>query len=216
VTINFGDRRYRVRGWQKNLAFDQLRVNVMASNDRGMFVDTFDIYAAKYRKTFIAQTGGGFGGRGNTIKKDLGRLLLKLEELQDNHIENQTTTKTLAPTMNGRREASRFGALARSTAARSHRDGFSGGRREHQQAGRLSRGGCRASWISRWRSSPVEQRRRQDSPHGRCALLRAAGGSGQVFRDDRANRFLHGGNEPQAQNPRHRRGRRGAEKRHTP
>jgi DNA primase len=99
VVMNFGDRRYRVRGWQKNLSFDQLRINVMASNERGMFVDTFDIYAAKYRRTFIAQTAADLVVEENTIKKDLGRLLLKLEELQDNHIEAQTTPKDITPMM---------------------------------------------------------------------------------------------------------------------
>ena len=99
VVMMFGDRRYRVRGWQKNLAFDTLRVNVMASNERGMFVDTFDIYAAKYRKTFIAQTAADLVVEENTIKKDLGRLLLKLEELQDNNIEAMTTPKELTPVM---------------------------------------------------------------------------------------------------------------------
>ena len=97
VVMNFGDRRYRVRGWQKNLSFDQLRINVMASNERGMFVDTFDIYAAKYRKAFIAQTAADLFVEENTIKKDLGRLLLKLEELQDNQIEALTTPKEITP-----------------------------------------------------------------------------------------------------------------------
>ena len=99
VTMNFGDRRYRVRGWQKNLSFDQLRINVMASNERGMFVDTFDIYAAKYRKTFIAQTAADLVVEESTVKKDLGRLLLKLEELQDNQIEALTTPKEITPAM---------------------------------------------------------------------------------------------------------------------
>ena len=100
VTMTFGDRRYRVRGWQRNLSFDQLRVNVMVSNERGMFVDTFDIYAAKYRKTFIAQSAADLVVEENTIKKDLGRLLLKLEELQDNNIEDLTAPKELTPAMN--------------------------------------------------------------------------------------------------------------------
>jgi DNA primase len=99
VVMNFGDRRYRIRGWQKNLSFDQLRINVMASNDRGMFVDTFDIYAAKYRKTFIAQTAADLFVEENTIKKDLGRLLLKLEDLQDNQIEALTTPTENTPAM---------------------------------------------------------------------------------------------------------------------
>jgi len=99
VVMRFDDRRYRVRGWRNNLSFDQLRINVMVSNERGMFVDTFDIYAAKYRKTFIAQTAADLAVEQNTIKKDLGRLLLKLEELQDHHIEAMTTPKELTPVM---------------------------------------------------------------------------------------------------------------------
>ena len=105
VTMIFGDRRYRVRGWQKNLSFDQLRINIMASNERGMFVDTFDIYAAKYRKTFITQTASDLAVEENTIKKDLGRLLLKLEELQDNHIDDKTTPKEIMPAMNDQEKA---------------------------------------------------------------------------------------------------------------
>jgi hypothetical protein len=111
VVMVFGDRRYRVRGWQKNLSFDQLRVNVMASNERGMFVDTFDIYAAKYRKTFIAQAAADLVVEENTIKKDLGRLLLKLEELQDGNIEDQTTPKGLTPAMTDSEKAAALAFL---------------------------------------------------------------------------------------------------------
>lgn len=99
VVMSFGDRRYRVRGWQKNFSFDQCRVNVMASNERGMFVDNFDIYSAKHRKTFIAQTAADLAVEESTIKKDLGRLLLKLEELQDKQIEALTTPKEISPLM---------------------------------------------------------------------------------------------------------------------
>ncbi|MBI2808729.1 MAG: DNA primase [Planctomycetes bacterium] len=99
VVMTFGDRRYRVRGWHKNLSFDQLRVNIMAANACGMFVDSLDIYSAKHRKTFIAQTAADLAVDENTIKKDLGRLLLKLEELQDNHMDDQTTPKETAPLM---------------------------------------------------------------------------------------------------------------------
>jgi hypothetical protein len=100
VVMNVGDRRYRVRGWSKNLSFDQLRVNVMASNERGLFVDTFDLYAAKHRRTFITQAAVELGVEENTVKKDLGRVLLKLEELQDKQIEAKLTPKDAQPVMN--------------------------------------------------------------------------------------------------------------------
>ncbi|MEO2091948.1 MAG: DNA primase, partial [Gemmataceae bacterium] len=41
VVLTFGNRRYRVRGMAKNATLDVLRVNVLASNDQGMHVDTF-------------------------------------------------------------------------------------------------------------------------------------------------------------------------------
>jgi DNA primase len=100
VVMTLGDRRYRVRGWSKNLSFDQLRVNVMASNERGLFVDTFDLYAAKHRRTFITQAAVELGVEENTVKKDLGRVLLKLEELQDKQIEAKLTPKDAQPLMN--------------------------------------------------------------------------------------------------------------------
>jgi DNA primase len=99
VVMTLGDRRYRVRGWTKNLSFDQLRVNVMVSNERGLFVDTFDLYAAKHRRTFISQAAGELGVEENTVKKDLGRVLLKLEELQDKQIEAMLTPKDALPAM---------------------------------------------------------------------------------------------------------------------
>jgi hypothetical protein len=99
VVMTFGDRRYRVRGWQRNLSFDLLRVNVMVSNERGLFVDTFDLYASKHRRAFIAQAAVELAVEENTVKKDIGNVLLKLEELQDNHIEDQLTPKQITPAM---------------------------------------------------------------------------------------------------------------------
>lgn len=104
----FGDRRYRVRGWTRNLSFDQLRVNVMAANDNGMFVDCFDLYAAKHRKSFGAQASEELKVDEQTIKKDLGRVLLKLEELQDANIAQTLTSKEITPLMT---EAERDQAL---------------------------------------------------------------------------------------------------------
>ena len=55
VTMQLGHRRYRVRGLSKNLAFDQMKVNVLASTDKGMYVDTFDLYIARHRRQFTAR-----------------------------------------------------------------------------------------------------------------------------------------------------------------
>jgi hypothetical protein len=99
VVMNVGHRRYRIRGLAKNLSFDQLKVNLLASTEQGMFVDTFDLYTARHRRQFIVQAAVELCVEENTIKKDLGRVLLKLEELQDEQIARMMEPKDPLPTM---------------------------------------------------------------------------------------------------------------------
>ena len=73
VVMQLGHRRYRVRGLSKNMAFDQMKVNVLATTEKGMFVDTFDLYIARHRRQFIVQAAAELGVEEQTIKKDLGR-----------------------------------------------------------------------------------------------------------------------------------------------
>jgi DNA primase catalytic core len=48
IVINLGDRRYRVRGLSKNLAFDVLmKVNVLVSRRDAFHVDTLDLYSVR-------------------------------------------------------------------------------------------------------------------------------------------------------------------------
>jgi hypothetical protein len=99
VTMQLGHRRYRVRGLSKNLSFDQLKVNVLASTATGMYVDTFDLYIARHRRQFIVQAAIELGVEEQSIKKDLGRVLLKLEELQDQQITKMMEPREPDPTM---------------------------------------------------------------------------------------------------------------------
>jgi hypothetical protein len=99
VVMKLGIRRYRIRGLSRNLAFDQLRVNVLAQTEQGMFVDTFDLYAARHRKQFIVQAAIEMCVEEKIVKKDLGRVLLKLEELQDEQIARALEPKEVIPTM---------------------------------------------------------------------------------------------------------------------
>lgn len=99
VTMQLGHRRYRVRGLSKNLAFDQMKVNVLVTTDHGMYVDTFDLYVARHRRQFVTQAAIELGVEEQTIKKDLGRVLLKLEELQDDQISQMLSPKEPIPAM---------------------------------------------------------------------------------------------------------------------
>jgi len=115
VVMVLGDRRYRVRGLAKNLSYDQLKVNVLVSRaspeNAGelLHVDTFDLYAARPRASFIQQAAIELGFKDDVIKKDLGAVLLKLEALQDAHIKKTLEPKSKTVTLD---EAERREALA--------------------------------------------------------------------------------------------------------
>ena len=83
IALSFGERRYRVRGLERNLAVDVMKVNLLASCGDVFHVDTFDLYSAKARTNFIQMAAGELRVKPETVKLDVGRLLLKLEGLQD-------------------------------------------------------------------------------------------------------------------------------------
>ena len=87
IVLAFGERRYRVRGLSKNLAYDVLKVNVLASCGDAFHVDTLDLYNARARHSYIVQAAIELRVTEDTIKIDLGRVLLKLEALQDAQIQ---------------------------------------------------------------------------------------------------------------------------------
>ncbi|HEV8367495.1 MAG TPA: CHC2 zinc finger domain-containing protein [Pyrinomonadaceae bacterium] len=93
IVMTCGDRRYRVRGLAKNLSFDALKVNVMASRENGFHVDTIEMYAARQRQLFIKQAAEEMNVKEDVVKRDFGRLLLKLEELQDEAVRKSLEPK---------------------------------------------------------------------------------------------------------------------------
>jgi DNA primase len=86
IVIRLGDRKYRVRGLAKNLSYEQLRVNVLAARGEAFHVDALDLYSARQRALYIKQAAEELVLNEDVIKKDLGKVLLKLEELQEAQI----------------------------------------------------------------------------------------------------------------------------------
>lgn len=99
IVMPCGDRRYRVRGLQKNMSFDALRVNILAARGDGFHVDSIELYAARQRQLFIKQAAEEMNIKEEVVKRDLGRLLLKLEELQDEQIKRTLEPKEKAVTL---------------------------------------------------------------------------------------------------------------------
>lgn len=95
LMLTFGERRYRVRGLPKQLT-EALKVNVLvtlvaapadpgsAAPDGGaLHVDTLDLYQAKQRQVFAKCAAAELRVEEHILQHDLGRLLLKLEQLID-------------------------------------------------------------------------------------------------------------------------------------
>jgi DNA primase len=93
VIIQLEDRQWRIRGLSKNMSYEILRVNVRVSKAEKFFLDNIDLYSARQRFTFVKQAAEELEVDEDLIKKDLGKLLLKLEELQDEQIKQTLEPK---------------------------------------------------------------------------------------------------------------------------
>jgi DNA primase catalytic core len=85
LLMRCGPRVWRVRGWQKNTVPDVMKVNVQVRDEAsGAFhVDQLDMYHAKQRQSFINVAVVELGCDVAVIKRECGRLLLLLEQKQD-------------------------------------------------------------------------------------------------------------------------------------
>jgi DNA primase len=113
ILITFGQeentRRYRVRGLAKNLTFDSLKVNLLASLGERFYVDTLDLYSAKQRAAYLTQAAVELHLKEEILKADLGRVLLRLEQLQEEAIHKSEQTAAPVAQMS---EPERAAALA--------------------------------------------------------------------------------------------------------
>jgi DNA primase len=87
VILAMGSRRWRIRGLPKNLAVGVLKVNVMVSEDAAFHVDTLDLYNARARALFLQAAANELRTHEDALKIELGRVLLKLEQVQDETIQ---------------------------------------------------------------------------------------------------------------------------------
>jgi DNA primase len=93
VVLTFGERRYRVRGLPPQLT-EALKVNVLVTlvaacaddksaslDGAALHVDTLDLYQAKQRQVFAKSAAGELRVEEHVLQRDLGRLLLRLEQI---------------------------------------------------------------------------------------------------------------------------------------
>ena len=87
IFISLGARKYRIRGLEKNTSYDIMKVNIRASRETEFYLDTLDIFNARHRKSFMHSVADELKVEVDTIKRDIGRILLKLEELQEANLK---------------------------------------------------------------------------------------------------------------------------------
>lgn len=81
VRFRFGDRSWRVRGLSKNTSYESLRVNLLVAKGPHFFVDTLELYSARHRAAYLAQAADELTVESRILKSDLGRIVLRLEDL---------------------------------------------------------------------------------------------------------------------------------------
>lgn len=107
LLLTCGPRVWRVRGWQKQRQPEVMKVNVQVRDSlTGTFhVDSLDMYHARSRQSYISTAATELACDASVIKRECGRLLLLLEQKQDEARQSETTDNSTAVTMNADDEA---------------------------------------------------------------------------------------------------------------
>jgi PAS domain-containing protein len=95
ITFTRDDRRYRIRGLEKNKSTCTLKVAMMVIREGLVHLDSLDLVKARSRSSFIKATATELFTDADTIKKDIGTLLLKLETLQAERIDAMKSTNVV-------------------------------------------------------------------------------------------------------------------------
>ena len=99
MILSVGDREYRVRGLMKNTGFESLRVTLRAACGERWHLDTLDLCSARQREGFVAAAAVETTLKPELLKRDLGKVLCKLEELQEERIKAEAAPKKDEPDM---------------------------------------------------------------------------------------------------------------------
>jgi DNA primase len=79
----FGSRLYRIGGLEKNSSLEVLKITLRITCDSLMHVDSLDLYRDGERRKFIERGAEETTLEKDLLKRDLGKLLLSLEQLQE-------------------------------------------------------------------------------------------------------------------------------------
>jgi len=98
LKLVLGDRSYRVRGIEKNLSCEQLKVWLRASRADFVHLDTVDLAQCKQRAAWLRSAHVELGMSEDQLRGDLAKLLRAVEDRQTRLIDEQLQAKRDQPT----------------------------------------------------------------------------------------------------------------------
>ncbi len=117
IELAVGDRRYRIRGLAKNTGFESLRVSLRVLCGEGpggsprWHLDTLDLCSARQRDGFVAAAAAETALKPELLKRDLGRVLLKLEELHEARLRAAVAPQQAEPAVSESERTAALGLL---------------------------------------------------------------------------------------------------------
>lgn len=96
MTFRYGDRTWRARSTARPTTPDAMKVNLFVSREGfGFHVDTLDLYSSRQRTQYVSTAAVEIGIEERIVKKEIGEILLALEQAQE---ETAHATKAEATT----------------------------------------------------------------------------------------------------------------------
>lgn len=111
VRITRGDRDYKIRGLDKNMSSLTLRVTIQAARRDLLHLDSIDLMRSAARAAFIQAAALELHCQEETIKKDLGLVLLQLDDLRNRQIDAAKATRAPAPELTPEESREALGLL---------------------------------------------------------------------------------------------------------
>ncbi|MGH9268004.1 MAG: DNA primase, partial [Acidimicrobiales bacterium] len=175
LTVVYGDRRWRVRGLSKVTSFDLLRLNVLVGRDdprtgQVFHVDTLDLYSARSRGVFVKQAADELAVQEDTVKRDLGRVLLACESAAEEGVRSATEAEDTTVVLSAEEEAAALELLRDPLLVSRILDGFSAAGVVGEETNKLV--GYLAA-VSRKLPDPLAVMVRSSSAAGKSSLLDA-------------------------------------------
>jgi DNA primase catalytic core len=97
IVLALGDREWRVRGLMKNSGFESLKVTLRVTCAERWHLDQIDLCVARQRDHFVTLAAAEMLLKSDLLKRDLGHVLQKLEELQEARLKAEAAPKKPEP-----------------------------------------------------------------------------------------------------------------------